>query len=293
MTDKTTPAAEPIVRFGIAGWSYDDWKGIVYPPGIPRQLHPLEFLSRYFDTVEVNSSYYRPLEPNYAARWLDLLDGNPRFKLTAKLYKAFSHERDEWPSQQDIDAVRAGFDPLMDAGRLGAVLVQFPWSFKRTVDNRKWLARVVGTFSEYPLALEVRHASWNRPEVFDELAQRGIAFCNIDQPLFSESLEPSANVTARVGYVRLHGRNADDWFREDAGRDERYDYLYNMEELGQWLRKIERIRTMATEVYAITNNHYRGQAVVNAFELQEGLGIQKDEPLPESLVETYPRLKKT
>lgn len=279
------------VRVGPAGWSYDDWQGIVYPPSMPRQLHPLEFLSRYFDTVEVNSSYYRPLQANHAANWVSLLDSNPRFKLTAKLYKAFTHERGEWPSQEVIDAVRAGLDVLMDARRLGAVLVQFPWSFRRTVENRRWLARVVGTFSEYPLALEVRHASWNRPEVFDELAQRGIAFCNIDQPLFSNSLAPTARVTARVGYVRLHGRNANDWFREDAGRNERYDYLYTIEELGEWLQKIERIREMASEVYAITNNHYRGQAVVNAFELQSGLGIQKKEPPPDSLVEAYPRLK--
>lgn len=279
------------VRVGPAGWSYDDWKGIVYPSEMPRQLHPLEFLSRYFDTVEVNSSFYRPLQAHYASNWVTLLDGNPRFKLTAKLYKAFTHDRDTWPAQHDIDAVRAGFDPLVDAGRLGAVLVQFPWSFKRTVDNRNWLARVVGTFSEYPLALEVRHASWNRPEVFEELAERHIAFCNIDQPLFSDSLEPTDKVTARVGYVRLHGRNANDWFREDAGRDERYDYLYSKEELGQWLLKIERIREMASEVYAITNNHYRGQAVVNAFELQDGLGIRKQTPLPDSLIEAYPRLK--
>lgn len=280
-----------MVRVGPAGWSYDDWQGIVYPPGMPRQLHPLEFLSRYFDTLEVNSSYYRPVQPNHAANWIRLLDGNPRFKLTAKLYKAFTHERTEWPPQRDIDAVRAGFDPMLDAGRLGAVLIQFPWSFKRTVENRQWLARVTGTFSDYPLAIEVRHASWNQTEVFEELAQRGIAFCNIDQPLFANSLAPTCKTTARVGYVRLHGRNASDWFREDAGRDERYDYLYSMEELDEWLRKIERIREKASEVYAITNNHYRGQAVVNAFELQHGLGVEKREPLPDSLLEAYPRLR--
>lgn len=280
-----------VVRVGPAGWAYEDWQGIVYPPGMPRQLHPLEYLSRYFDTVEVNASYYRPFPPGNAVHWVSLLDENPGFKFTAKLYKAFTHERESWPGQPDIDAVRAGLDVLMDAQRFGALLVQFPWSFKRTVENRQWLARVVGTFSEYPLALEVRHVSWNCPEVFDELAQRGIAFCNIDQPLFSGSLGPTARVTGRLGYVRLHGRNAEDWFREDAGRDERYDYLYTHEELNGWLQKIERIRAMAAEVYAITNNHYRGQAVVNAFELQTGLGIQKEAPLPESLLETYPRLR--
>ncbi|HOF39043.1 MAG TPA: DUF72 domain-containing protein [Candidatus Hydrogenedentes bacterium] len=283
-------AGSAVIRVGPAGWSYPDWKGIVYPPEMPRQLHPLEYLSRYFDTIEVNASFYRPFPPGNAERWVNLLRGNPGFKFTAKLYRAFTHERESWPQQPDIDAVRAGFDVLMGAQRLGAVLVQFPWSFKRTVENRQWLARVLGTFSEYPLALEVRHASWNRPEVFDELARREIAFCNVDQPLFSGSLGPTARVTARVGYVRLHGRNAGDWFREDAGRNERYDYLYSLEELNPWLQKIERLRERAAELYVITNNHYRGQAVVNAFELQTALGIQKGARLPESLRDAYPRL---
>ena len=279
------------IRVGPAGWSYPDWKGLVYPPEMPRQLHPLEYLSRFFDTIEINASFYRPFPPNNAERWVNLLHANPGFKFTAKLYRAFTHERGSWPQQSDIDAVRAGFDVLMDAQRLGAVLVQFPWSFKRTIENRHWLARVLGTFSEYPLALEVRHASWNRREVFDELARRGIAFCNVDQPLFSASLGPTARVTAPVGYVRLHGRNADDWFREDAGRNERYDYLYSLEELDPWLQTIERLRKRATELYVITNNHYRGQAVVNAFEIQRALRIEKDAPVPESLLEAYPRLR--
>lgn len=278
------------VRVGPAGWSYDDWKGIVYPPDMPRSRHPLEWVSSAFDTVEVNSTFYRPPIARYCASWLEKAAGNEHFKFTLKLWRRFTHERDEWPTPEEAQTVLEGVKPLAETGKLGAMLVQFPWSFKRTRENRLWLGRVLDTFSELPLALEVRHASWNRPEVFDELARRKAAFCNIDQPLFSNSIEPSAQVTARVGYVRLHGRNSGDWFREDAGRNERYDYLYNQDELGGWLKKIERIRQMAGEVYCITNNHYRGQAVVNAFELQHGLG-QDVRDVPGSLAEAYPRLK--
>ncbi len=279
-----------MVRVGPAGWSYDDWKGIVYPPGMPSKQHPLEFLCGLFDTIEVNVSYYRPVTSKMTANWVRRVAQNEDFRFTAKLWKRFTHERESWPSPEEVQIFQDGLAPLMEAGKLGALLVQFPWSFRRTPENRTWLARIVETFANYPLALEIRHASWNRPEVFDGLAQRGITFCNIDQPIFSNSLKPTDKVTARVGYVRLHGRNAANWFREEAGRNDRYNYLYSVDELKDWLRKVERIRESAEETYVITNNHYRGQAVVNALELQEGLGVPKGAP-PASLLEAYPRLK--
>lgn len=277
------------IRVGTAGWSYDDWKGIVYPPDMPRSLHPLEYLSGFFDTVEVNASFYRPPDPRHGESWLRKVAANPRFMFTFKLWERFTHQRDAWPSPAELRQFCDGIAPVMDAGKLGALLVQFPWSFKRTGENRQWLARVLDAFAEYPLALEIRHASWNRPEVYAGLAERKVAFCNIDQPLFADSLSPSAKVTARVGYVRLHGRNALDWFREDAGRDERYNYLYSRQELEQWLRMVQRMRKLAEEIYVITNNHYEGQAVVNAFELKRDL---EDRPqrVPECLLKAYPRL---
>ncbi|MCP4644387.1 MAG: DUF72 domain-containing protein, partial [bacterium] len=278
------------VRVGPAGWSYDDWKGIVYPPGMPRSAHPLTFLAEFFDTIEVNSSFYRPPNPRHCVSWLEKSVGNPRFKFTMKLWERFTHKRDTWATDDEIRQVCDGMAPLVEADKLGALLIQFPWSFKRTPESRTWLAKVVDAFAAYPLALEIRHASWNRPEVYEGLAERGVAFCNIDQPLFANSIEPSDTVTAPVGYVRLHGRNAADWFRNDAGRNDRYNYLYSDGELADWLKKVERIRANADEIYVITNNHYRGQAVVNAFELQDGLG-QHPARIPESLVEAYPRLK--
>lgn len=282
---------EAVVRVGPAGWSYEDWNGIVYPRSRPQGWHALPFLAESFDTIEVNVSFYRPLAARMAASWAPKVERNPRFKFTAKLWQRFTHERDTDFTEADVRVAREGLSVLASANRLGAVLVQFPWSFKRTPENRAWLARVLDAFAEFPLALEIRHASWDRAEVYEGLAQRRVAFCNVDQPLFSNSLAPTEQVTARVGYVRLHGRNADDWFREDADRNDRYNYLYSEEELRPWIARVERIRGQADEVYVITNNHYRGQAVVNAFEIQEGLG-KTDFVLPRHLVDEYPRLKR-
>lgn len=281
---------EHTVRVGPAGWSYEDWKGIVYPPDMPRSRHALTLISEWFDTVEVNSSFYHPPDPRHCSAWVKHVCENPGFKFTVKLWERFTHKRHRWPDAEEAIQYLRGIEPLHEAGKLGAILIQFPWSFKRTDENRRWLARVVETFDEFPLALEIRHASWDREEVYTGLAQRGIAFCNIDQPMFRDSIAPSAKLTAPVGYVRLHGRNHDDWFREDAGRDDRYNYLYSEEELAPWIAKIEQIRKKAREIYAITNNHYRGQAVVNAFEIQRALGTRSP-ALPRHLVEAYPRLK--
>jgi uncharacterized protein YecE (DUF72 family) len=284
------PVEGHIVRVGPAGWSYDDWEGIVYPPGMGKKVHPVEFLSQYFDTIEINSTFYRPPQARVSASWAKKASANERFKYTVKLWQRFTHEREEWPSEDEVTAFTSGIAPLAVEGKLGAVLVQFPWSFKREPESREWLARVIDAFSEYPLALEVRHASWDEHAVYEALAERGVAFCNIDQPLFGKSIKPTATVTSPVGYVRLHGRNAHDWFRAEAGRDERYNYLYSEEELKPWVEKIERITKTADETYVITNNHYRGQAVVNALEIQHKLGHPPVE-VPASLLEHYPRLE--
>jgi len=285
---ETQPDRQPLV--GIAGWSYEDWKGIVYPPRMPRSLHPLRFLSPYFDTVEVNSSFYHPPNPRHCAAWVEQVAEHPRFRFAVKLWQRFTHERGAWPGPGEVRQFTTGIAPLVEAGRLGAVLVQFPWSFKRTRENRLWLARLIDTFADYPLSLEIRHASWDLPEVHAGLAERGVAFCNIDQPLFHNSLKPGEVVTAPTGYIRLHGRNHDDWFRKDAHRNDRYDYLYSEEELRPWVEKINRMKRHVNDLFIITNNHYRGQAVVNALEIQAALG-RSFSTLPEHLLAAYPRLK--
>jgi uncharacterized protein YecE (DUF72 family) len=214
--------------------------------------------------------------------------GNKEFAFTAKLYRVFTHERGKATGQDEKD-VRKGMDALAKAGKLGSLLLQFPWSFKNTADERIYLARLIEQFSEYPLVLEVRHTSWNNDEVYEWLEERGVGVCNIDQPVFKKSIRPAALTTSPVGYVRLHGRNYQNWFREKAPRDERYNYLYSLAELEPWLVRIKEVAKNTRETYVITNNHFRGQAVVNAVEIKASLE-EKSVTAPEPLFQVYPRL---
>ncbi len=273
---------------GPAGWAYADWKGKVYPPDMPRSLHPLAYLSRFFNTVEVNATFYRPLPARTAAPWLHHAGGNPDFLFAVKLWRVFTHEREAWPAATAVQEMEETLKPLAEAGKLGALLAQFPWSFRRTPEDRTWLRRVTEAFAAYPLVVELRHGSWDRPEVYAGLRERGVAFCNIDQPQIGDSLAPTEVVTAPLAYARLHGRNEADWFREGADRNGRYNYLYSEAELAPWRARIKAMLAQAARLFVVTNNHFEGQAVVNALELLHGLG-HPVQPPPQ-LCLAYPRL---
>ena len=277
-----------MIRIGPAGFAYKDWEGIAYPPDKPKGFDPVRYLAQYFDTIEINSSYYGPPQAQAASGWVRRVAENPRFKFTAKLYKAFTHDRKA--TLQDDRDFKNAIDPLMKADRFGALLLQFPWSFRFDNENRLYLLDLQNRFREYPLVLEVRHASWARPEVLDMLAELGIGMANIDQPLFHRSIKPGAEVTAATGYVRLHGRNYQQWFSPTANVRERYDYLYTVAELEPWVERIKIVAHKANDTYAVTNNHNLGKAVVNALEMSS---ILKGQPInaPESLLERYPELR--
>src|SRR5205814_7169439 len=183
---------------------------------------PVRYLAQYFDTIEINSSYYGPPRSQAAKSWAERASGNPRFKFTAKLYKAFTHDRKAGP--EDEQEFKDGINPLMESGKLGALLLQFPWSFRFDNNNGLYLLDLQKRFQEYPLVLEVRHASWAQPEVLDLLAELDMGLANIDQPLFHRSIKPGAEVTAATGYIRLHGRKT--------------------------------VAHKARETYAVTNNHH-------------------------------------
>lgn len=276
------------VLIGPAGWSYKDWNGIVYPSIPGKKFDPLEYLARFFDTIEINSSFYRPPAASTSSTWLKRVGHNASFRFTAKLHQLFTHERGK-ATPQDESAFREGLDPLNDEGRLGALLLQFPWSFKNTDEERTYLTRLLDRFKDYPLVVEVRHASWNHPRVLESFEERGVGLCNIDQPLFSKSIKPAAVSTSPVGYVRLHGRNYQNWFREEAPRDERYNYLYSLNELDPWIDRIKEIAAHTKETYVITNNHFRGQAVVNALEIKATIE-ERRVPAPKPLFSEYERL---
>ena len=275
-----------MIRVGPAGWSYKDWAGRVYPQPAPRGFDPLRYLAGYFDTVEINSTFYRPAARTTAERWVDRVAAAERFRFTAKLWQRFTHERGEAFTRDDVASVREAMDVLHGGGRLGALLLQFPWSFRRTDENRQWLDDVTRAFRDFPLVLEVRHESWNVPELYHELAERGIGFVNIDQPLFKRSIKPSARATASVGYVRLHGRNYEEWFREGAGVEARYDYLYSSAELDPWVERAEAIDALTDETFVVTNNHFGGQAVANALMIRSKLE-KRPVPAPPPIIDQY------
>jgi uncharacterized protein YecE (DUF72 family) len=284
------------VRIGPAGWSYPDWSGYVYPTPRPKGFHEATYLAQFFDIIEINTSFYQPLNPEHAKQWLERVSVNPRFMFTAKLWQKFTHDPGSAPvsgvTSDDERAVRAGFDVLHKAGKLGALLLQFPFSFHRTKETTVYLTALLKRFAEYPLAVEVRHATWNDPEVFALFREYRAAFCNIDQPVIGRSLAPSEEATSPLGYVRLHGRRYDTWFSDDpeTPQHERYNYLYSAEELTPWTNRIHTIAKRTHNTFVITNNHYLGKAVVNALQLISLLKAAKVS-VPDPLRLRYPELE--
>jgi uncharacterized protein YecE (DUF72 family) len=260
----------------------------VYPAHKPRGFHEAFYLAKYFDTIEINVSFYRPILAKTADAWLKQVQENENFRFTAKLWRGFTHDRNA--TVHDEKEFKEGVTPLLEAGRLGALLLQFPWSFRNTQENREYIARLRGQFSEFPLVLEVRHASWSEPGTLDMLEQLDLGLCNIDQPLFKTSIQPSAVATSSIGYVRLHGRNYQSWFTENRHVGERYDYLYSIAELDPWLDRVKAVEDATEDVYVVTNNHFLGKAVVNALEISS---ILRGQPVsvPPPLLAHYPELQ--
>jgi len=282
------------LRVGPAGWSYPDWAGYVYPARRAKGFHEATYLAEFFDTIEINTSFYQPLRADHAAQWLERVAANPRFVFTAKLWQRFTHDPvslDAGTAAVDELAVRAGFDVLRAANKLGAVLLQFPFSFHRTKETMAYLTALLKRFADYPLVVEVRHETWNAAETLALLREHGAGFCNIDQPIIGRSLAPSAQATSAVGYVRLHGRRYDTWFSDDAAipPHERYNYLYSQEELAPWITRVRKVSEHARDTFVITNNHYQGKAVVNALQLISILKGAKVK-VPEPLRTHYPEL---
>ena len=270
-----------IIRVGPAGWSYKDWEGTVYPPHGSRFDH-LSYLAEWFDTIEVNSSFYRIPPPTHAKSWVRRVAANDAFRFTAKSYRGFTHEKSAL-SVEDVAAFREFLAPFAAEGRLGCVLHQFPWSFRNGEESRERLSQLIEAFRGFPQVVEVRHGSFQSEEFVSFLRELDVGFANIDQPLFSDSVKPATVVTGNVAYARFHGRNYQKWFAHEESW-ERYDYLYSKEELEPW---VGRIREMASEkdVYVVTNNHFRGQAIVNAGDLKRELG--QSAAVPPQVMATY------
>ena len=267
---------------GPAGWSYRDWEGIVYPPG---SYDRLSYLIEYFDLIEINSSFYHPPRASISERWAELASRKSGFRFTAKIHQSLTHGDLSEVAPADLDRIRNGMKPLVEKDVLGAVLCQFPWFFKAEKQNVKRLQAIREWFSDWPLILEVRHRSWLRPDALRMVKLLRYSLATIDQPESKEGLAMKVEPVGDVGYLRLHGRNSEAWFDRKAGRDDKYNYLYSNAELAVVDEVISNLTSRYSDVYVVTNNHFEGQAVLNALELVQATGGAPK--FPPGLVERY------
>jgi uncharacterized protein YecE (DUF72 family) len=274
-------------RIGTSGWSYPTrsgrgtWTGVFYPL---KKVDELQFYAAYFDTVEINSTFYRPCNPKTAEGWVHRTPED--FEFTVKVWQQFTHNR-EAILLSDIALFKEGIAPIAAAGKLASILFQFPTSFHCDDATRDRLRALLQHFENYPTAVELRHRSWDdHLDVLDELNAVPVF---IDEPKFRDSTRQSLRGRGATLYVRFHGRQGEKWWHHEH-RDERYDYLYSAKEIHT---QAERLRTVVSQeaiqrAYIFFNNHPGAKAVVNAVMLKRELGVSLAEPLPESLVKAFP-----
>jgi len=259
------------IRVGTSGYSFKDWLGTVYPA----KMKVGDFLSHYakmFSTVEINSTYYRVPSPSMFVNMLKKVP--PDFTFAVKVPREMTHNREKM--QSVVSPFINGIAPLVEAGQLGGLLAQFPYSFKTTSEGIDHLKRLANAFIDrgIPINVEFRHTSWYNDETYATLKELGLGFVNVDLPLLPGLPEASNVVTSDVAYYRLHGRNAKMWWHHPTP-SYRYDYLYNDDQLEEWAHRIENAATKARTSYIFNNNCHLGQSVVNALHLHQWLGLPK------------------
>ncbi len=281
------------IRIGPAGWHYKDWYGYVYPETGDTNFKELDYLCQFVDTAEINSTFYRPANSFMASAWVRKVAHNPGFLFTAKLWNRFTHNRSPY-TNEDVEYYLQGIDPLMEANKLGALLFQFPWSFKNSGESRKYLLGLFQAFSDYPIVLEVRHITWDHDSVYAFLDKSNVSIAAIDQPVIGKSIPLEPVQTGTIGYVRLHGRNYKHWFSKESQKKEngslRYDYLYSQKEIDEIAEVVKKVSQKSETTFAIQNNHPRGQAIANGFQLAAALGATNIQ-MPDLLTEHYSELK--
>lgn len=308
------------VHVGTSGWSYPTgkgrWNGLLYPATRAKRdgtsnFDELVFYAEHFDTVEVNTTFYAQPRQEVVADWVRRTP--QRFAFSMKLYQKFTHPKmfreaalksapgSEGPlldllaqvTPSDIDDFRSGIEPAARAGKLGALLAQFPPSFKSTAASRDYLGQLLRVLSDYPIAVELRHRSWSDDfaETLQVLNAFQAAWVQIDEPKFRFSIRQNAlpNVTGFY-YMRLHGRNAAQWWRHDKSED-RYNYLYSGEELREFSETAKAANELVKKAYLYTNNHFAAKSVVNAVMLKAQLGQTNEGEYPVALVEQYPEIR--
>jgi uncharacterized protein YecE (DUF72 family) len=293
-----------MIRVGTSGWSYPSgagtWKGIFYPAKRPKGFNELAFYSEHFDTVEVNSSFYRVPSVETTAGWARRTPA--AFDFSLKLYQKFTHPEMFLKAtgadpgdldRRDVDEFRAAIDPLARAGKLGALLAQFPASFRNEPSSRAYLEWLLRAFKDYALAVELRHRSFSEDpaDAMQLLAEYGAALVQIDEPKFRDSIRQNRRPNVKtIYYMRLHGRNAAEWWKHEKSED-RYNYLYSASELDPIVEDVEDASRDVKKTYVYANNHFSAKSVANAATIRNKLGQPLPGEYPERFAERYPDLK--
>ena len=286
----------------------------------------LAYYAAHFDTVEVNSTFYGQPRAEVTRGWAGRTPAG--FEFSVKLYQKFTHPemfkgrlkdaagvtperngarafargggspQDDLmdalvrPNGADIDEFRRGVDPLAEAGKLGALLAQFPASFKNGDAQRTYLADLLRAFGGYQVAVELRHRSWSDSlgETLALLDAFEAALVQIDEPKFRFSIRQNHLPNVRgFYYMRLHGRNAANWWRHEKAED-RYDYLYSADELRAFTDIAGAARELVKKVYMYANNHFSAKSIANAAMIKHQLGENVGGEYPEAFVARYPEL---
>jgi uncharacterized protein YecE (DUF72 family) len=258
--------AKSKIIVGTSGYSFDDWVGTFYPVGI-RKGDMLREYCKHFAGVEVNSTYYRIPHPAVLRRMEEKTPDGFEFVIKANQEMTHKGSKDDALYRSFKEAL----EPVIDAGKFGGIICQFPWGFKHTPDNKAHLEFLRERLSDCPLFVEFRNSSWITEDMFDDLRAADIGYCSVDEPRLRGLVPPIARVTTDIGYARLHGRNAKNWWGRGGG--DRYDYLYSEEELREWLAKIRSMSERAKKTYVFFNNCHAGQAARNAALMKELLSL--------------------
>jgi uncharacterized protein YecE (DUF72 family) len=269
---------------GTSGWSYPKgegtWKGYFYPKG---KINELEYYSQFFNTVEINSSFYWPPNPEHVYNWARRVPEG--FLFTVKLWQKFTHPKmykeatgeEAVISKSDVDIFTSSIELLIRYGKLGALLAQFPPSFKNDEYGQQILKAVVKAFGQYPLAVELRHRSWSDDENTAYLfSESNVAWVHIDEPGFPSSISGDLPLTSDMAYFRFHGRNKEMWWQGDS--ETRYKYLYSPEEISELADKVKVAAPQTKMLFVLFNNHWQGYAPRNAIDLMKTLELPVKEP---------------
>ncbi len=299
---------EQRLRIGTSGYSYPGpppkgWHHVFYPKAKGKRFGELEYYASFFNTVEINTTFYKPPAAGMAEAWVRKTPSD--FEFAVKVWQKFTHPmklgegigeaQGKWgsPTAADIDLFKKGIAPLAESRKLGNLLFQYPPGFHYTKENLERLHWALTAFSDYPKAVELRHRSWSdrSKETGALLDQSGAAWVVIDEPKFASSVKQEFEPIGEIFYLRLHGRNREKWWSHGE-MWERYDYFYGPEEvqfLGDKIRELAQ-KSPETKIYVFFNNHARGQAVANGLMLKHEVGQEINADVPSALVEVYPQL---